>query len=136
MGSSSFGAEASRSSGFSWSTGAQAVGEQASVVAPRDVESSRMRDGTHVPCVGRWILIHWATREVLIIFLIRMFGRQTKVASTGRCPLMGCVVSLMMLRGTPLLKSISYLALGFLSKLVKTNTYRGLVINLGAGRGA
>ena len=119
-----------------WSTGAQAVGEQASVVAPRDVESSRMRDGTHVPCVGRWILIHWATREVLIIFLIRMFGRQTKVASTGRCPLMGFVVSLMMLRGTPLLKSISYLALGFLSKLVKTNTYRGLVINIGAGRGA
>ena len=49
---------------------------------------------------------------------------------------MGFVVSLMMLRGVPLLKSTSYLALGFLSKLVKTNTYRGLVINIGAGRGS
>ena len=67
-----------------WSTGAQAVGEQASVVAPQDVESSRIRDGTHVPCIGRWILIHWAPREVLIIFLTRMFWRQIKVASTGR----------------------------------------------------
>ena len=118
-----------------WSTGAQALGEQALVVALRDVESSQIRDGTYVPCIGRWILIHWATSEVLILFLIRMFGRQRKVASTGRCPLMGFVVSLMMLRGIPLLKSTSYLALGFLSKLVKTNTYRGLVINIGAGRG-
>ena len=25
--------------------------------------SSRPRDGTHVSCIGRWILYHWATRE-------------------------------------------------------------------------
>ena len=28
-------------------------------------ESSRLRDRTHVSCVGRWILYHRATREVL-----------------------------------------------------------------------
>ena len=22
------------------------------------------RDQTHVPCIGRWILLHWTTREV------------------------------------------------------------------------
>jgi len=24
---------------------------------------SQTRDGTHVPCIGRWIPNHWATRE-------------------------------------------------------------------------
>ena len=28
------------------------------------VKSSRIRDQTHVPCIGRQILIHYATREV------------------------------------------------------------------------
>ena len=28
------------------------------------VESSQTRDRTHVPCIGRWILNHWSTREV------------------------------------------------------------------------
>ena len=27
-------------------------------------ESSQTRDGTRVPCIGRWILIHYTTREV------------------------------------------------------------------------
>ena len=27
-------------------------------------ESSRTRDRTHVPCIGRQILNHWTTREV------------------------------------------------------------------------
>ena len=27
------------------------------------VGSSQIRDGTHVPCVGRWILNHWTTQE-------------------------------------------------------------------------
>ena len=26
--------------------------------------SSRSRDRTHIPCVGRWILDHWTTSEV------------------------------------------------------------------------
>ena len=34
------------------------------LVALRLVESSRIRDQTHVPCTGRQILIHWTTREV------------------------------------------------------------------------
>ena len=34
------------------------------LVAPRHVESSWTRDRTLVPCIGRWILNHWTTREV------------------------------------------------------------------------
>ena len=34
------------------------------LVAPRHVGSSRTRARTHIPCIGRWILNHWATREV------------------------------------------------------------------------
>ena len=34
------------------------------LVAPRHVGSSRTRDRTHVPCIGRSILNHWTTREV------------------------------------------------------------------------
>ena len=33
------------------------------LVAPRHVGSSRTRAGTRVPCIGRWILNHRATRE-------------------------------------------------------------------------
>ena len=34
-----------------------------SLVALRHVGSSQTRDGTLVPCIGRWILTHWTTRE-------------------------------------------------------------------------
>ena len=34
------------------------------LVAPRHVGSSRTRARTRVPCIGRWILNHCATREV------------------------------------------------------------------------
>jgi len=34
------------------------------LVAPPHVGSSQTRDGTYVPCIGRWILNHWTTREV------------------------------------------------------------------------
>ena len=43
---------------------------QASVVTvhgltcPKHVESSRTRDRTHIPCIGRWILNHWTARVV------------------------------------------------------------------------
>ena len=30
------------------------------------MESSWIRDQTHVSCIGRWILYHWATRKVLL----------------------------------------------------------------------
>ena len=35
-----------------------------SQVDPWDVEYSRIRDWTHVPCFGRQILKHWTTREI------------------------------------------------------------------------
>ena len=44
------------------------------LVAPRNVRSSRTRVRTRVPCIGRWILNHCATREVqehvLLIILV------------------------------------------------------------------
>ena len=36
------------------------------LVAPRHVGSSQTWAQTHVPCIGRWILNHCATREVQI----------------------------------------------------------------------
>ena len=35
------------------------------LVAPRHVESSQIRDRTHVPCIGRQVLTPHAIREVL-----------------------------------------------------------------------
>ena len=35
------------------------------LVALRHVGSSWIKDWTHIPCTGRWILNHWATREVM-----------------------------------------------------------------------
>ena len=50
------------------------------LVAPRYVGSSWTRDGTHVPCIGRWILNHWTTREVLLFpFLTHMFLTRTSL---------------------------------------------------------
>ena len=37
------------------------------LVALWHVESSQARDETHVPCIGRWTLNHWTTREVLLV---------------------------------------------------------------------
>ena len=39
-----------------------------SLFAPWHMESSQTRDRTHIPCIGRQILIHCATREVLMDF--------------------------------------------------------------------
>ena len=35
------------------------------LIVPRHVESSQTRDRTRVPCIGRWILNHCITWEVL-----------------------------------------------------------------------
>ena len=40
------------------------------LVAPWLVESSWTRDQTHIPCIGRWILIHCTTREVPITAIL------------------------------------------------------------------
>ena len=59
-----------RCAGFSlrWFLSLRSTG----LVAPRHVGSSRTRAQTHVPCIGRRILNHCATREVpeniLILF--------------------------------------------------------------------
>ena len=37
---------------------------QGFVVPPERVESSQIGDRTHVPCIGSWVLIHCATRQV------------------------------------------------------------------------
>ena len=58
-----------------WSMGSRStafrlVGSRVSiwvVVACGCGESSQTRDWTHVPCVGRWITIPWASRKVLIL---------------------------------------------------------------------
>ena len=34
------------------------------LAALQHVGFSQIRDQTHVPCIGRWILNHWITREV------------------------------------------------------------------------
>ena len=36
---------------------------------PTEGVESSSRDGTHVPCVGRWIFNHWTTREVCFLYL-------------------------------------------------------------------
>ena len=69
----------SRRAGFSscgmwaqqlWLTGSRAQAQQlwrTGLAAPRHVGSSRTRDRTRVPCIGRRILNHCATREALMI---------------------------------------------------------------------
>ena len=58
--------------------GAQAPGAQAQqlwltgLVIPRHVGSSQTRARTHVPCIGRQILNHCATREALEVFLYNL----------------------------------------------------------------
>ena len=71
------GVQASHHSGFSC-CGAQALDAQASVVAAGElnslthVESSWSRDRILAPCTSRWILCHWATREIqVVLFLMR-----------------------------------------------------------------
>ena len=73
----------SRRTGFSscstwahqlWLSGSGAQAQQlwhTGLVAPWHVGSSQTRARTHVPCIGRWILNHCATREVpyFIVFL-------------------------------------------------------------------
>ena len=50
-----------------WLVGSRAQAQQlwrTGLVAPQHVGSSRTKAQTHVPCIGRWILNHCATRGV------------------------------------------------------------------------
>ena len=40
------------------------------LVDPWHVESVQIKDKTHVPCTGSWILNQWTAREVLYIFYL------------------------------------------------------------------
>ena len=72
----------SRCTGFSsygkraqqlWFAGSRVQAQQlwhTGLVALRHVGSSRTGAQTRVPCIGRWILNHCATREVLLLTLI------------------------------------------------------------------
>ena len=55
------------------------------LVAPRPAGSSRTRDGTHVPCLGRRILYPWATREAQqgVFFFFFFFAQWTTHARKG-----------------------------------------------------
>ena len=70
------GVQASHCGGFSC-CGARALGTKASVVValslvtPWHVGSSWTRDRTHVPCIGRWIINHCATREVPMLIMLK-----------------------------------------------------------------
>ena len=52
-----------------WSTQAKELW-RVGLVALRHVESSQNRDRPHVPCIGRQILNHWTTRDILHHFWI------------------------------------------------------------------
>ena len=57
-------------------------------VAPWHVGSSWTREGTHVSCIGRWILNHWTTREVPS----PPFLQHTTVSHTRKFPFVVVVV--------------------------------------------
>ena len=60
----------SRSMGFrSWSMWAQKLW-YTGLADPCHVGSSWTRNQTHVPCLGRWILYHWATRDAPLFLLL------------------------------------------------------------------
>ena len=78
------GARASHYRGLSC-CGAQAPDAQAQqlwhtgLVAPRHVGSSQTRARTRVPCIGRQILNHWATREAPKFYFLKMSLNDTFV---------------------------------------------------------
>ena len=66
-----------------WLTGSRAQAQQlqrTGLVAPWHVGSSRTRDQTCVPCIGRWILNHCATRDV---WTLNKFQFPSLVFSSG-----------------------------------------------------
>ena len=66
----SCGAQASHRDGYrccrTWALecGLSSCGTMGLVTTPRHVGSSRIKDQTWVPCLGRWILYYWAIRGV------------------------------------------------------------------------
>ena len=48
--------------------------------------SSLIRDQTYVPCISRWILNHWTTREVPLKFYICLSSPTDLSSPWGQCP--------------------------------------------------
>ena len=61
------------------------------LVAPRHVGSSRIRDWTRVPYIGRWILNHCATRETLIRFLFKLLSSIIISKSLLKCSILSFI---------------------------------------------
>ena len=85
------GAWASHCHGFSCCR-VRALGTQAQwlhctgLVARRHVQSSWTRNRTCIPCIGRWILIHWTTRGVPSHALPSKLALNLQTGSTlGEC---------------------------------------------------
>ena len=53
------------------------------LVAPRHVGSSRTRAQTRVPCIGRRILNHCATREALEALFLKDISRRYRLKVVG-----------------------------------------------------
>ena len=60
------------------------------VAMPFSRGSSRPRGRTHIPCIGKWFLNHWTTREVPRLLFKRMIPTQqgSKVSGTILMPLL------------------------------------------------
>ena len=73
-----------------WLTGSRAQAQQlwhTGLAAPRHVGSSRTRDRTCVPCIGRQILNHCTTREVLTLIIKHsknILGHKPRVSMHGQ----------------------------------------------------
>ena len=62
--------------GFSsWGQALEQSLRSCGLAASWHMESSQTRDQTHAPCIGRQILTHYATREILCIFFSCFFVR-------------------------------------------------------------
>ena len=70
-----------------WLPGSRAQAQQlwrTDLEAPWHAGSSWIRDQTHVSCIGRWILYHWATREAPQTGF--MSGNSRLPLEAGLCP--------------------------------------------------
>ena len=54
------------------------------LIAPGHVGSSQTKDGTHVTCVGRWILNNWTIREVQVPIWHYFCPRSDVAFQTGK----------------------------------------------------